>query len=409
MTYFNYIAIDSNGKKIRGTAEADSSFALATQLKKQAITIISAERLADKTKTEKGLARSKLGLSGKIKTEDLVVFFRQLATMVDAGVQLVDGLSILTDQAENKSLRDILHNVRENVEGGINFSFALARHPHVFPNIAISMVKVAEASGNLSGILEQLATYIEDKDKIDRKIKSASSYPRFILIFFGLVVSAVIFGLVPKFKDIFESFGAQLPGPTLVILAVSNFVRRNFFIEAGLLAGLVVGFKIFTSKPNGRRFLHQMYFKLPIIGKMVLKSTIARFTKTLGTLTKNGVGLVDAISIAAETTNNLVIQEIAEQVKKGVTGGASLARSLENHPLFPPMMTKMIAVGEESGALETMLNKVAEFYERQLNGMIDSLTAIIEPVLMIGLGVLALVVVIALYLPIFQMSGAIGG
>ncbi len=409
MTRFSYIAIDQQGHKQRGIAEAESSFTLAMQLRQTGWTIISATRLDDRPEhVTKPKMQRKL-FASKIKTEELVIFFRQLATMVEAGVQLVDSLTVLIDQTQNPSFREIVTNVRDRLQGGTSFSEALGKYPAVFPALAISMVKVAEIGGNLGNILEQLATYIEQKDKIDKKIKSATSYPRFILIFFGVVVSAVIFGLVPKFKSIFESFGAQLPGPTLAILKISEFLKRNLITEVLILILIIAGFKILNSRTSGRRFLHSLYFKIPVAGPLLLKSAVARFCQTLGTLVRNGVALVDALQIAGETTNNIIIQEALDQVKKAVMGGSALASALTEFPLFPSMMVKMIAVGEESGALESMLAKVSEFYERQLNATIDSLTAILEPALMIGLGVLALIVVIALYLPIFQMSGAISG
>lgn len=410
MPDFAYIAIDANGKKLKGIMEAESSLALASALRKKFITIISAERRETKTQASKNVGkRSFFSLGKKLKSDDLVMFFRQLSTMVSAGVQLVDSLSVLTDQAENAEFKRVVMEVKEKVEAGENFSKALGRFPHVFPQIAISMVKAAEIGGNMGSILDQLATYVEDKDKIEKKIKSATSYPKFILIFFGIVISAVIFGLVPKFQEIFDSFGAQLPAPTLAIIAVADFVKNNLIIETALAFGLFFGFKTLKKNPKGRYFLDGLKFKIPIAGKMVLKSTIARFSKTLGTLTKNSVTLIDALGIAAETVNNVVVVGIIEEVKKAISGGSSLAKAMQEHALFPTMMVKMIAVGEDSGALELMLGKISEFYDRQFNTSIDSLTAVIEPILMIGLGVLALVVVLALYLPIFQMTGAIHG
>lgn len=409
MLRYSYIAIDQSGRKQRGVAEAESSFALARQLRQAGLSIISATLLDAQAATVSAPPKRQSLFTPKIKSEDIVIFYRQLATMVEAGVQLTDSLGVLSEQIQQSEFRAVVTDVREKLQAGSSFSAALALHPHIFPLISVSMVRVAEAGGNLGKILNQLAQYIEQKDQIDRKIKSAMSYPRFILIFFLLVVGAVVFGLVPKFQEIFASFGAQLPGPTLLILNVSHFLKSHFLVELFLFAGLIGGFKLLKKHPQGKRFLHRLYFKIPVVGQLLLKSIAARFSQTLGTLVSNGVQLVDALQIAGDTTNNIIIQEAIQNVKKAVTGGSSLAAALAQYPIFPPMMIKMIAVGEESGALDKMLGKVAEFNERQLNTTIDSLTAIIEPALMIGLGVLALIVVIALYLPIFQMSGAISG
>ncbi|PIS27452.1 MAG: hypothetical protein COT43_10435 [Candidatus Marinimicrobia bacterium CG08_land_8_20_14_0_20_45_22] len=410
MPEYSYIAIDANGKKIKGLTEAESSHTLASALRKKSITIISAERREMKSTSAKtGRKSSFFTFSKKLKTDDLVMFFRQLSTMVEAGVQLVESLNVLTEQAENAEFKRVILEVKEQVEAGDNFSKALSQHIHIFPQIAVSMIKAAEIGGNMGSILDQLATYVEDKDKIEKKIKSAMSYPKFIMIFFGLVVSAVIFGLVPKFQEIFESFGAQLPVPTLVLIAIADFVKNNLIIEIVVIAGVVLGFKSLKKNPKGRYFIDDLKFKIPIAGGMVKKSTIARFAKTLGTLTKNSVTLVDALGISGETVNNVVITDIIEKVKKSISGGSSMAKAMAEHALFPTMMVKMVAVGEDSGALELMLGKISEFYERQFNTSIDSLTSLIEPILMIGMGVLALVVVLALYLPIFQMTSAIHG
>ncbi|MEA3499639.1 MAG: type II secretion system F family protein [Candidatus Marinimicrobia bacterium] len=412
MALYKYIAISQNGKKIKGSLDADSSSALANQLRKESMTLISAEISNNKKQTsnkDEGKINTFFTFSKPIVNDDILIFFRQLAAMVDAGVPLVDCLSLLADQTEKPNFKKVLNNVKANVEAGEDLSQSFANYPKIFPQLTISMVKAAEISGNLASILEQLTTYIEDKDKIDKKIKSAVSYPKFILIFFGLVLSGVVFGLVPKFQEIFASFGAELPGPTLVLLSISNFAKDNILIEIAFLILLYVGFKIALRTDSGRYFFDGLKFKLPILGNINLKSTIAKFCKTLRALIVNGVVLVDSLVIASETSNNVVVQEAIEDVKIKVEGGTSLAKSLQAHDLFPVMMIKMIDVGEESGALEIMLEKISEFYERQFNFTIDSLTSIIEPILMIGLGILALIVVLSLYLPIFKMTGAISG
>jgi len=410
MALYKYTAINRNGKKIKGSSEAKNPTALATQLGKQSITVISSKIIANKKPTsDKHKVNTFFTFSKPVTTEDILVFFRQLATMVDAGVSLFDCLLLLAEQAESSQFKTVLNNVKDDVEIGVDFSKALGKYPKIFPQLTISMIKAAEIGGNLGDILEQLAIYIEDRDKIDKKVKSAVSYPKFILIFFGLVLSGVVFGLVPKFKEIFEGFGAELPRPTLIILGISNFAKDNILIEIALVLLLFAGFKFLIRTERGHYFFDGLKFKIPIMGKINTKTTISRFCKTLGTLTKNGVVLVDSLGIAAETSDNIVIQKIVEDVRRKIMGGTSLAKSLQAHALFPVMMTKMIDVGEETGSLEIMLGKVSEFYERQFNATIDSLTSIIEPVLMIGLGVLALIVVVSLYLPIFQMSSVIKG
>ena len=409
MPNFNYVALNTNGRKTKGVLSASSEIQLAMQLQKKSMTLISAKVAIVKSEVTLTKNNSFFTFQKPIDSEDLVVFFRQLSTMVGAGVQLVDSLEILQDQSEKPMFQKVVSSLRSDIEKGDNFSTALSKHTTVFSILAISMVKAAEIGGNLAGILDQLATYVENKDKIDKKIKAAVSYPKFISIFFALVVSAVIFGLVPKFQDIFASFGAELPGPTLVIIAISNFAKKNILIEIGLIIALLFGFKVLKKNPQGRRFLDQAIFQMPVFGAMIKKSIIARFSKILGTLTKNNVPLVESLGLAAETSNNVIIIETVNKIKDGISGGLSLGNSMLQHPIFPVMMVKMITVGEESGSLELMLEKVAEFYDRQFNATIDSISTIIEPILMIGLGVLALVVVIALYLPIFQMTGAIHG
>ena len=410
MTEFAYTALTSTGQKIKGVSAAGSATQLSLQLQKKSMTLLTAKPTNKAESVKKvSTGHSFFTFSKPIQTEDLVVFFRQLSTMVGAGVQLVDSLDILQDQSENPNFRKIIKVVKEDIEGGVNFSKALAKHKQVFSTLVISMVEAAEIGGNLAGILDQLATYIEEKDKINKKIKSAVSYPKFIMIFFALVVAAVVFGLVPKFRDIFESFGAELPGPTQVIISASNFAKNNILYELALIVLIIVGFKMLGKNPKGRRFLDRMVFKIPVFGQIIKQSIISRFSKTLGTLINNNVPLVEALSIAAETSNNVIVIETIDDVRTGISSGSSLGKSMEKHKIFPPMMVKMVTVGEEAGSLDLMLEKVSQFYDRQFNTTIDSLSSIIEPVLMIGLGILALFVVIALYLPIFQMTGAIHG
>ena len=260
MALYKYTAIGRNGKKIKGNLEAKSPIALATQLGKQSITVISSKLINKKPTSDKNKVNTFFTFSKQVTTEDILVFFRQLATMVDAGVSLFDCLLLLAEQAESSQFKTVLNNVKNDVEIGVDFSKALGKYPKIFPQLTISMIKAAEIGGNLGDILEQLAIYIEDKDKIDKKVKSAVSYPKFILIFFGLVLSGVVFGLVPKFKEIFEGFGAELPRPTLIILAISNFAKDNILIEIALALLLFAGFKFLIRTDRGHYFFDGLKF-----------------------------------------------------------------------------------------------------------------------------------------------------
>lgn len=404
MEAFHYKGIDSKGRNVKGIEFADNSFALTRALEQRGVRIIWAEKAsADQLKPKTVKSES----NKRVKNDDIILFFRELSTMIDAGIQLVDALDILEDQIENNIFKGIIRTIKTDIQGGMTFSGALELHPKTFPGLAVAMSKAAESGGGLASLLAQLSDYLEEEDYIKKQIRSATAYPKFSFLFFSVVVLSVIFGLMPKFKDIFASLGNELPRPTQLLLDVSDTIKHYGFYELALIVIIVILSKLFYKTKKGHFFVDRLKLAIPIFGKLMLKSQISRFCKTLKTLTLSRVSIVEALQIAGETADNIVIQSAIARVRKGVIEGSRISDMLSEQKLFPKIVIKMVAVGEESGALDKMLGKISEFYDRQFSTTISSLTSIIEPAMMVGLGVLALVIVIALYLPIFQMSGAV--
>lgn len=343
----------------------------------------------------------------RVKLEELYNFVGQLATLLNAGVPLITSLSVLAQQTEAQQFREVLERIRNDVNTGTSLSDAMAKYESIFSKLVISMVRVAEETGDMAEVLGELADYLKEQDKLRKKIKSAIVYPRFVLGFFLLVLSGIVFGLIPKFKSIFESFDAELPLPTVILISISDFAKNNLLVEIALVAALLFGIKHYLRTETGRRQWDSLKLKLPMVGDLVLKASIARFCHTLSVLLRSGVSLVEALEIAANTVQNVIFADTVVKVRRGVVEGSSFNNQLARHRLFPPMIVKMVAVGEESGALDEMLDKIAEMYTTHVDGKIAGLSSIIEPVMMVGLGAMALVVIIALYLPIFNISGAV--
>lgn len=346
-------------------------------------------------------------LSKKVKLEELHVFAGQLATLLESGIPLLTGLAILADQNENPNFKLIIEKVRDDVNRGHTITQALSKYPKVFPTLFLAMIQAAEKSGQMADILKQLSIYLEQQDKLRKKVKAAIVYPRFVLFFFLFVLCAIIFGLVPKFKAMFESFGAQLPLPTEILLNISVFARDHLIYEIILVAALVISFKQFKKTRFGRYSLDRLELRIPLIGDLILKATLSKFCRTLSVLIRSGVSLVDSIQISSLMTPNVLFKEALQRVRRGVLEGDSIYSSLTQTMIFPAMLTKMIAVGEESGCLDKMLLKVSEIYDTHVDSRIAGLSSIIEPALMIALGAVALVVIICLYLPIFKIGSVI--
>ena len=338
---------------------------------------------------------------------DLAGFCRQLAILVDAGIPLVRCLDILTDQVANDNLKAIIAELKSDLEAGDSFSAALAKHPKVFSIVFTSLIKAGEEGGSLQKILAQLASYQEAQYRLRKKIKSAMTYPVFIACFFLVALMGIVFFLIPTFENIFSGLGAELPPLTLALMAISHFATANILYEFGGVAVVVISYLKWSHTNKGRYLLDRMKLRLPIFGEIIKKVSVARFSQTLGTLVQSGVSVIDALEIAGNSSGNLVISGVVRGVQRGVIAGSTIAEQMGKSSIFPKMMVGMISAGEESGALAQMLGRVANVYDEEVDSAVSGLTSIIEPILMLGMGVVVLIVVLAIYLPVFKLATAI--
>jgi len=328
--------------------------------------------------------------------------------MLNAGIQLVDALDILAKQSKDKVLKEALIKITGMVQSGLTFSESLKKYPKIFSILVVSMIQAAELGGGMGPILTQISSFVEKEEHTRKRLKSATSYPKFVGGFFGLILIGVIFGLLPKFEDIFAGFGAKLPTPTLIIMGVANFVKGNLILMVIIIVAVVSAYKLFYRSEKGRIFIDKYKFSIPIFGTMQQKSAMLRITITLSILMKAGVSLIEGLKIASQTADNKYIDKVVSGICHEISQGNTLGSQLEDFPrIFPSLDVNMISIGEKSGALVVMLEKVAEFNDQEFNTIVDKMSTILEPVMLAGLGVIATVLVLGLYLPIFHMSGVI--
>jgi len=344
-----------------------------------------------------------------IKIKDLAIFTRQFATMINAGLPLVQCLDILSQQTENVALKGIITNVMNDVEAGSTLAEGLKKHPKVFDKLFANMVQAGEAGGVLDDILLRLATYIEKAEALRRKVKSAMTYP---LVVAGVAVSATIFMLlfiIPTFAKIFTEFGGELPLPTAIVLGCSDFLREFWYMLLGGIIAVVFLYKRYAATENGRRNIDRILLRIPIFGDVLRKGSIARFTRTLGTLISSGVPILDGLEITAQTSGNKVIEEAIMETRGSIREGETIAAPLKQSKVFPPMVVQMIGIGEETGALDEMLNKIAAFYDDEVNTAVDTLTSVIEPIMIVVMGMLVGGMVVAMYMPMFKLVSVVAG
>ncbi len=345
----------------------------------------------------------------KVKIDDIAIFARQLATMVDSGIPLVQSLDILSEQIENKGFAGVIADVRKDVEAGSNLSEALARYPRVFSEFFINMVKAGESSGMLDDILERVATYLEDTAALQRKVKSALMYPAVISCMAVVVVIVLLVKVIPVFEEIFAGFGANLPAPTQALIDLSNGLRKYFIVIIGGLGVVFFLLRRYFNTEKGRLQLDRAKLKMPVFGVLFRKIAVSKFTRTLSTLVKSGVSILNAFEIVAKTSGNKVVEDAVNNVRVSVKEGENIADPLAKSGVFPPMVTRMISVGEQTGELEKMLLKIADFYDEQVDAAVSGLTSLIEPLIIAFLGIVIGSIVIAMFLPIFKMSEVVSG
>src|SRR5512146_644745 len=404
MATFAYVGRTKSGAVKKGELSAKTKDEAVDQLRKQSVVVTSLEE-------KSGKGGFNLSLGSGLTDKDLVVFTRQFGTMINAGLPLVQCLEILSTQSENKVLRETVGEVKGQVEGGSTFSDALRRHPKVFDDLYVNMVHAGEVGGLLDTILTRLAKHIEKAMKLKGQIKSAMIYPSAIVGIAGIVITVLMIWVIPIFAKMFDELSngkVGLPAPTQLVINVSNAFQSYWYIVGGILMGCVMAVKKYYATPKGRMAIDKFLLKTPVFGDLIRKASVAKFTRTLGTLLSSGVPLLDGLSICAKTAGNKVIEETLFNARVSISGGKTIADPLAASGVFPKMVTHMIAVGESTGALDGMLGKIADFYEDEVDQAVASLTSLLEPGMMVFLGIVIGFIVIAMYLPIFKMASAIG-
>ncbi|MBI4409037.1 MAG: type II secretion system F family protein [Gemmatimonadetes bacterium] len=400
MATFTYSARTIAGDLQNGEIELPSKDEVVGWLRRQRLVPV-------KVEAKKAAGGLKFGTG--IKTRDIVIFTRQFATMINSGLPLVQSLDILAKQSENKALRTVIEQVLYDVEAGNTLADALRKHPKVFVDLYVNMVAAGEAGGILDIILLRLATFMEKNDALIRKIKGAMIYPGVIFsVAAGAVVILLVF-VIPTFQNMFASAGVPLPAPTRLVIAMSQFLQTKWYLLLAGIGGAVFGIRYTYKTPNGRLQIDRIMLKAPIFGDLLRKSAVARFTRTLGTLVASGVSILDGLEITARTAGNRVIHDAIMGSRASIAGGETISEPLKRSGVFPPMVVQMINVGEQTGGLDEMLTKIADFYDEEVDTAVEALLSAMEPIMIVVLGVVVGGMIVAMYLPIFDMINAVEG
>ncbi len=405
MSKFNWEARTRTGGMQKGVIEAATVDVVEAQLKRYGFSNITIKA------ESKGLGFKlpKFGGGGKINEKDLVIFTRQFSTMIDSGLPLVQCLEILASQQENKAFKEILYKVKESVESGSTFADALGKHPRAFDQLFVNLVAAGEVGGILDTILTRLAAYIEKSMKLKKQIKGAMVYPITIMSIAVVVVGVILVFVIPTFAKMFTEFGGELPAPTKFVIALSNFLLKYIVVLIGGFYATVWAIKKYYKTAGGQKNIDRMALRAPIAGPLIRKVSVAKFTRTLGTMVSSGVPIMDGLEIVAKTAGNKIVEEAIYAVRQAISEGKTMAEPLAACGVFPPMVVQMISVGEATGAMDAMLNKIADFYDDEVDDAVGAMTAMMEPLLMVFLGTAVGGLVVAMYLPIFKLAGAVGG
>ncbi|MEK7389246.1 MAG: type II secretion system F family protein [Elusimicrobiota bacterium] len=408
MPAFTYKAKTAAGLVLEGVVDAEEQRVAMEKLRSQKLVVL---ELIEKTASPIDQIRNLLGIKkrkGKVTSKDLVLFSRQLSTLVSAGVPIVQSLGILETQAENPAFKEVLGDVKSDIEAGLSISDALRKHGHAFPELYTSMVKAGELGGILDTILERLTVYLESSEALKAKVKSAMMYPAIVLSICGLVTVFLMVFVIPTFKNIFAGFGAELPLPTQILIDISDAMKARWYLIVAAPIVAYKGFLKFYGTPFGRKWVDNKSLIVPIFGPILKKVAVARFTRTLGTLIKSGVPIMQALDTVAATAGNVVIAEAVMMTRESIREGGHLSDPLKKSGIFPNMVTSMISVGEETGALDIMLAKIADFYDQEVDTEVKGLTSLIEPIVIVIMGIIIGTIVIAMFMPMFGLGELAG-
>lgn len=405
MAKFSWEGKSRDGKTHKGDMEAPNQAVVRAQLRRQGIVVHKVKERGKGFDIDINIP----GFEPKITTKDLVVFTRQFATMIDAGLPLVQCLDILSSQQENKTFKRILLEVKNDVESGSTFADALKKHPKAFDELFVNLVAAGEIGGILDTILNRLAAYIEKSMKLKKQVKSAMTYPATVVSIALVVIGVILVFVIPAFEKMFADFGGALPAPTQIVINISNFIQDYILlIIGGIILSIFAVKKIYATK-KGRALIDDWALKAPVFGVLIRKVSVAKFTRTLGTMVSSGVPILDGLEITSKTAGNKTVEAAIIKVRQSISEGNTIAEPLAQSGVFPPMVCQMIAVGEQSGSIDSMLNKIADFYDDEVDDAVGNLTSMMEPLLMLFLGTTVGGLVIAMYLPIFKLAGTVGG
>ncbi|HTS89796.1 MAG TPA: type II secretion system F family protein [Gemmatimonadales bacterium] len=401
MPVFEYTARNaSTGQILKGTLDVPTRDEVLKHIKQQKMIVVNV-REQPKQLSLSGLKRRGVG------TRDIVIFTRQFATMINAGLPLVQSLDILARQTENAALADVTRQVVFDVESGHTLADAFSKHPRAFSELYVNMVAAGEAGGILDTILMRLATFLEKSDALIRKVKGAMVYPGVIMSVAAIAVAVLLIFVIPTFQKLFASVGMELPLPTRIVIGASDLLINYWWVLIGVLGAGIYAFRNYYRTPEGRKNIDRLLLNAPVIGDLLRKSAVSRFTRTLGTLISSGVSILDGLEITAKTAGNRVIHDAVMESRNSIAGGETIAGPLEKSKVFPPMVISMIAVGEQTGGLDEMLSKIADFYDEEVDVAVSALLSLMEPMMIVVLGVIVGGMVVAMYLPIFDMMNAV--
>jgi type IV pilus assembly protein PilC len=393
----------AKGETLTGEYKANDRREVADHLRKRRIIIQSVR------KKPKEAAFGGLGGKKGVSVKDLCVFTRQFATMVNAGLPLVQCLEVLGRQQPKPHFKTAIQQVMMEVEGGATLSESMGKHPHIFSELYVNMIAAGESGGILDVILQRLAVFLEKNEALQRKVKGALTYPAIVLFVATGACIFMLIGVIPVFAKMFKDFGGELPAPTRVVMGMSNFLRANWYFLLAAITGLVFAYKRFRATEKGELITDKLFLRTPVIGNVVRKGAVSRFTRTLGTLISSGVPILQGLEITSKTAGNKVLQLAIEQTSRSISQGDTIAEPLKQSGVFPPMVVQMIGIGEQTGALDEMLSKVADFYDDEVDAAVEALTAAIEPIMIVVMGTMVGGMLVAMYLPMFKMANVVGG